>query len=200
MFDSSSPEFQEYGYRFKGDVSSLLAVLKDTPIPETGNLYVRDDASFHDLPGFRLLEEEVFGLGEMESGYCNGNNRLLNCMEYHACPEVDVAVNDLILLLAKPSDIKDGVLDSKDVKAFYIKAGEAVVLYPYTLHFSPCMAKGRPFRCGIYLAQHTNEDLEEKPSDPKLWKRNKWLLAHPESNQAKLGAYIGIKGENIRIE
>ena len=29
--------------------------------------------------------------------------------------------------------------------------------------------------------------------------RNKWLLAHPESDEAKGGAHIGLKGENIDI-
>jgi hypothetical protein len=29
--------------------------------------------------------------------------------------------------------------------------------------------------------------------------RNKWLLAHPESAEAKDGAHIGLKGDNIDI-
>ena len=29
--------------------------------------------------------------------------------------------------------------------------------------------------------------------------RNKWLLAHAESSEAKDGAHIGLKGENIDI-
>jgi hypothetical protein len=29
--------------------------------------------------------------------------------------------------------------------------------------------------------------------------RNKWLLAHPDSAEAKDGAHIGLKGENIDI-
>ena len=30
--------------------------------------------------------------------------------------------------------------------------------------------------------------------------RNKWLLAHPESNEAKTGAHIGLSGLNIDIK
>ena len=30
--------------------------------------------------------------------------------------------------------------------------------------------------------------------------RNKWLLAHPESKQAKNGAHIGLSGDNIDIK
>ena len=29
--------------------------------------------------------------------------------------------------------------------------------------------------------------------------RNKWLLAHPESAEAKGGAHIGLKGVNVDI-
>ena len=29
--------------------------------------------------------------------------------------------------------------------------------------------------------------------------RNKWLLAHPDSDEAKNGAHIGLTGENIDL-
>ena len=29
--------------------------------------------------------------------------------------------------------------------------------------------------------------------------RNKWLLAHPESDEAKHGAHVGLAGENIDL-
>ena len=40
----------------------------------------------------------------------------------------------------------------------------------------------------------TNEE------DTWMTARNKWLLAHPESNEAKNGAHIGLKGLNIDIK
>ncbi len=191
---------KEYGYVLDHDFSDLIEYLETTPIPEFGNVYIRDDEKMHDLPGFKFLNEKIFGFNGMESGYCNGNNKRLNCLEFHACPEVDIALVDLVLLLALPSDIENGRIHSRKVKAFHIKKGEAVVLYPYVLHFSPCMENNVPFRCGIFLADGTNKDLEEKPSNRLLWKQNKWLLAHKDSNQASLGAYIGIDGENIEIQ
>ncbi len=151
------------------------------------------------LPGMAAIRESVFGNGQIETGYCNGYNNKLNCMEYHSCPEVDIARDDLILLLALPSDIVDGTLDPAKVKAFLVKKGQAVILYPYTLHFSPCRLSKEGFRCGVILSAETNKDLEKKSSDAKLWRVNKWLLAHPESKQAAQGAYIGIVGENISV-
>ena len=199
MLNTSSPEFAEYGSVLEGDFTELLKYLGKTTVPKVGNLYVRDEDAMHSVPGFGKIQEAVFGNSPIEGGYCNGNNRMLNCMEFHSCPEVDVAVTDLILLLARPCDVHDEILNSKDVRAFEVKAGEAVVLYPYVLHFSPCMKNGQPFRCGIFLTQGTNQDLKKKPSYPLLWKENKWLFAHKDTVQAKSGAYIGIEGENIEI-
>lgn len=189
----------DYGYYLEGDYSDILAYLSSTPIPEEGNLYVRDSEDMHAFSGFKRIQEAVFGDSEMESGYVNGNNKKLNCLECHACPEVDIAVNDMILLLALPKDIHDGKIDSKAAIALHVKAGQVLVLHPYVLHFSPCMVDNKPFRCGIFLTQGTNRELDCKPASPCLWRENKWLYAHPESNQAKQGAYIGIVGENILI-
>ena len=42
--------------------------------------------------------------------------------------------------------------------------------------------------------------MENKtPEDEMMTARNKWLLAHPESNEAKNGAKVGLTGENIDI-
>ena len=35
--------------------------------------------------------------------------------------------------------------------------------------------------------------------DPQLWACNKWLFAHPDSAEAKAGAYVGLVGENVHI-
>ena len=38
------------------------------------------------------------------------------------------------------------------------------------------------------------------PEDEILTARNKWLLAHPESSEAKNGAKVGLTGVNIDLE
>ncbi len=199
--NATDPEFSEYGYLLPIDTSEIVNYLNTkAKMPEENNIYVRDDKEMFSLKGMKEIHEQVYGLADIETGYCNGYNSLLNCMEYHTCPEVDIAADDLVLLLARPKDIKDGILDSNDVKAFYIRKGEAVCLYPYTIHFSPCKLSDNGFRCAIILANKTNMDLSETPSDKKLWKVNKWLLAHKDSKQATLGAYVGIVGDNIKVE
>ena len=201
MLNATSKEFNKYGYVLEGDFSEVTSFLiSSSPMPKENNLYQRDDEEFKKIPSIKKIQEEIYGLGAIEAGYCNGYNNKLNCLEYHTCPEVDIAATDLVLLLATQEDIKNGQIDSKDAKAFYISKGTAVVLYPYTLHFSPCRVNDDGFKCAIILTEGTNRDLLVKPNDPKLWKENKWLLAHKDSNQARLGAYIGIVGENIEIK
>ena len=98
----------------------------------------------------------------------------------------------------------NGKLDTAKVKAFRVPAGTLVEVYATTLHYAPChvdAAKG--FRVLVALPKGTNT---AKPAikndggdDPQLWACNKWLLAHPDSAEAKAGAYVGLVGENIHI-
>lgn len=199
MLSVRDPEFAEYG-RFLGESPEIAQYLNDhTPMPEGDrvNIYIREDAAFGALPAWERFKEEAFGFAPTEAGYCNGYNSKLNCLEAHSCPEVNVAGEDLVLLLALNKDIENGKIHSSKTKAFLLKKGEAIMLYPYTWHFSPCKQKKEGFRCAVLLSLGTNEPLE-KPQGA-LWAKNKWLFAHPESNQAKQGAYLGIEGENIEV-
>ncbi len=197
----TDPSFSPYGEVLNLNTGAIVSYLQSkSQMPKEGNLYVRKDEEMASLEGISEIRERVYGLGDIEVGYCNGFNSLLNCMEYHSCPEVDVAGDDLVLLLGLQSDIKEGVLNSKDLKAFILRKGEAAILKPYTLHFSPCKLSEKGFRCAIILSDKTNMDLETQPEDKKLWKVNKWLLAHKESKQAAMGAYVGIVGENIAVD
>ena len=197
----TDPLFAKYGKLLDLDTSEIVSSLHHhAKMPEEGNIYVRKDEEMADLRGILQIKEQVYGLGDIEVGYCNGYNSLLNCLEYHACPEVDVAGDDLVLLLAAQDDVHDGLLDSKDVEAFLLKKGEAVILYPYTFHFSPCKLSEEGFRCLIVLSDKTNMNLDETPSDKRLWMVNKWLFAHKDTVQAQNGAYVGIIGENIKVD
>ena len=79
-----------------------------------------------------------------------------------------------------------------------------VEVFATTLHYAPChcdAAKG--FRVLVALPRGTNTEravmTAKIPEDEYMTARNKWLLAHPESNEAKGGAKIGLSGENIDI-
>jgi hypothetical protein len=123
-------------------------------------------------------------------------------LEYHRGSELIVAGTEIVLLLADLRDVEGGKLDTSAVEAFSVPKGGAVMLYETTLHYAPCTAGGNDcFRAVICLPRGTNT---EKPvidvitdEDKMLWAANKWLLAHPETGEARQGAYVGLTGENV---
>lgn len=206
IIEISDPEFKSYGRIIEGyDISDILSVLESsTPLPE-GCGYVPEEEALKELPSAQAFGKAAFGGLPVQFGWCNGHNNKLNCLEYHKSSELLLGTEDFILLLAKESEIENGKLDTKKVKAFLSPKGVAVELYATTLHFAPChIDPEKGFRVLVILPKGTNT---EKPSiskvtneDKMLWANNKWLLAHPESDEAKLGAYIGLEGINIDVE
>ena len=66
------------------------------------------------------------------------------------------------------------------------------------------MDAGTGFRVAIVLPKGTNEAKPDivpaGEEDRRLWARNKWLLAHPESSEAAQGAWVGLTGRNIDLQ
>lgn len=200
MKTPESIDFADYGLLLKGDFTDVVIYLKEaTPLPGVGNLYVANDETMQRLETSQMLAKTYF-LNAMQAGYCNGQNEQLNCLEYHLSPEVDIAGEDLVLLLARQKDIVGDKIDSSKVVPFFLKKGQGVLLFPGTLHFSPCKQREEGFRSAVYLSFGTNAPLKEASKDPRLFKADKWLYAHKDSKQAGLGAYVGLTGENITIK
>lgn len=204
IYSVNDPEFAEYGKVLEGyDTKELLAAMEKIALPEDGVAY---EPWIDSLEKCAIKDE--FGAGAyggmpIQVGMCWGHNVKLNCLEYHKDSELNIGVTDFILLLAKEGQIKDGVLDTADVKAFRAPAGAVVEVYATSLHYAPCQTEDAGFRVAIVLPRNTNTDIERgEPrnlEDKMLWARNKWLLAHPDSSEAGQGAYIGLKGENVSV-
>ena len=200
------PAFKRYGQVVEGlpdTVAELLETLQKTPLPE-GTGYVPEEPLLQNLPAAVEISEHCYGGMPVQLGWCNGHNTRLNCLEYHRDSEFNLGTEDFILLLAKQEEISEGTLDTSLVRAFRVPAGTLVEVYATTLHYAPCHVDAdKGFRVLVALPKGTNT---EKPDitpltaeDKMLWACNKWLLAHPDSNEAKAGAYVGLSGENIRI-
>ena len=206
IYSVFDPEFKPYGQVVDGmeeTVQEILYVLKDAP-QGPGVDYVPEYEPLQELPAMVEISEHCYGGMPVQLGWCNGHNTKLNCLEYHRDSEFNLGTEDFILLLAKQDEIVDGVLDTGRVKAFKAPAGVLVEVYATTLHYAPCHCDAsKGFRVLVALPQRTNTDkpaISNKSSeDKRLWARNKWLLAHPDSSEAKQGAYIGLAGENIDI-
>lgn len=204
VFDEA---FAQYGRVITGhNFAPLLDALRQkTQQPANGTIYVAGDPMLESLEPAKALAEGVFGGMPVEIGYCNGSNKKLNCLEYHRDSEVDIPADDIVLLVAPRWKLREGKLNTAAVEAFTAPAGTALELYATTLHYAPCNAPGKDgFRMIVALPRGTNT---EKPpiavkddEDRLLWARNKWLIAHPDSDEARQGAFVGLEGNNITVE
>ena len=199
----TDPAFKAYGRIITGyDFSGLLKAMEQTPLPEDV-IYIPSLPEMEALPAAKELENGIYGQMPIQIGCCNGHNKKLNAVEYHRDSEVDIAVDDLILILGKQQDIEeDHTYDTSRMEAFLVPAGTAVEVYATTLHYAPCHVKDEGFRCVIVLPRDTNLDMEpvevKDPEDRLLFARNKWLIGHAQGGLPE-GAFIGLKGENLSV-
>ena len=205
IYSVYDPEFKSYGKVLEGyDTAGLRDAMEAIPLPGSGVDYLPGIESLEACVAFKDFRDCAYGGMPIQIGMCWGHNTKLNCLEYHRDSEVNIGAGDFILLLAKQDEITDGCLDTEKVKAFRAPSGLPVEVYATTLHYAPCQVSEEGFRVAVILPKGTN--TEKPASEPKneedTWMTacNKWLLAHPESDEAENGAYIGLRGLNIDIK
>lgn len=194
--------FVIYGKVLEGyDCTKLISEMKHTPLP-ANVVYVPSVEELEGLEAAGAFKNSMYGGLPIQIGYCNGNNRTLNALEYHRNSEINVAVTDMVLLVGRQQDIKeDYTYDTALVEAFFVPAGTVVELYATTLHYAPCNAGEGGFKCVVILPKNTNTEvtfpLRTEGEDKLLIAKNKWLIAHED---AKIkGAFNGLRGENITL-
>lgn len=197
----NTTDFKPYGRVLKGyDFAELMKEMEKTPLPDEV-IYEPSDKELEKLEVCQVLSKSVFGCMDIQIGYCNGHNKLLNGLEYHRSSEINVAVTDMILLLGKEQDIEDDhTYDTQKVEAFLVPKGTAIEVYATTLHYAPCGMDGAGFRCVVVLPKGTNypcERPELATEDRLLAATNKWLIAHKDAGIE--GAFCGLKGENLSV-
>ena len=199
-------EFKPFGQVVEGleeTVAEICCALKETPLPE-GVGYVPSDPILQELPAATEISEHCFGALPVQMGWCNGHNSRLNCLEYHRNSEFNLGTEDFILLLGEQKEIEDGFFDTAKVKAFRVPAGVLVEVYATSLHYAPCHTdpeKGYRVLIALPWGTNTEKPVMEGKNAEDEWMTacNKWLLAHPDSDEAKGGAKVGLRGENIDL-
>ncbi len=198
-------EFRKYGQVLKNyDCTEIIEKMSSTPLPND----VIYEPSIKELEQLKIAEElkaREYGELPIQIGYCNGNNYLLNAIEYHRSSEINIAVTDLILLIGCQKDINDDfTYETSKIEAFKVPAGTIIEVYATTLHYAPCNAKEDGFRCVVVLPKDTNLPLKNKigkfGEDELLFARNKWLIGHKDTDLGEQGAFIGLVGENISLK
>ena len=138
------------------------------------------------------------------TSYCNGNNHVLNAVEYHRSSELNITTTGAVLIVGKQQDIEDDfTYDTSRMEAFEVPAGCVVEMYATTLHYAPCNLAENGFRVVVVLPKGTNTEKPEvggfSSEERLMTNNNKWLIAHEESGLGAKGAFVGLKGENITV-
>jgi len=202
VYDSA---FKAYGKVLDGyDTKELCAAMEAIPLPESGTAYAPGIESLEACAVFGEFRDRAYGGMPVQLGMCWGHNTKLNCLEYHRDSEVNIGTTDFVLLLAKQDEIEDGILDTERVLAFRVPAGVPVEVWATSLHYAPCeVPEADGFRVAVVLPKGTNTEAPvfdvKCEEDTWMTARNKWLLAHPDSSEAKNGAHIGLRGKNIDL-
>ena len=164
--DIRSENFNQYGFVLEGyDFTEAIETLESvSEKPSDHVIYVPGCAELESLAFGTACTNNFFGGMPIQVGYCNGYNKKLNCLEYHRGAELNVAADDVVLLVAPLQKMNDGALDTSEVEAFLLPAGTGVLLHETTLHYAPCCAETTDsFRVIIVLPKGTN--TEKPPID-----------------------------------
>ena len=137
--------FEVYGRVVDGyDYAELLATLeKCSEKPADSVIYVPGCAELEATPAYKDLQINCYGGMPIQIGYCNGTNTKLNCFEYHRDSEIDIAADDVILLVARQQDIQDGKIHPRQ-KLSYVQRELLLssTQRPYIMHHAvPSLVK-----------------------------------------------------------
>ncbi len=202
IYTTRDKEFSEFGEKLSGfDTSEIIKAAQEYTFPEEGSVYEASSDAFEKLQIAKEITEKCFGELKAQIGYCYGHSSFLNAFEWHTSSEVNIAVTDLILILAKRSDMRDGKIDSSCAKVFFVEKGEIIEVYATSLHFCPCQVTKSGFGCVVALPEGTNTPLDKEPAEnPLMFRKNKWIIAHTENAPLiARGVVAGVSGENIEI-
>lgn len=193
IYDVSDDCFKKYGRILEKDVSEAIEFTNSYSSEQS---YVSDVKELNGISCIRELSEEVYGGLETIAGIVQGENSLVNGMEYHQCSETIVAVTDIVLALGLRSDMHGNDYYINQSELFYIPKGIVVELYASTLHYTPICIYDK-FKTICLLLKGTGDPIKRRGI---LKKKNKWFIAHP-SNEDKIlsGDYPGLRGPLIKI-
>lgn len=202
FYGVDSAEFATFGRVVTGmDISEIMSQAQNIEKPESGSSYLPGVDAFEKLSIAGEIKRNIYGEGRVQIGYCWGYNTMFNATEWHTASELNIAITDIVLILGHVWDVKDGKIDSKAFKAFYVPAGTVLEVYATSLHYCPCQVSDEGFGCVVGLPLGTNTPLDGEYEDTLLFRKNKWIIAHEDNKEliAK-GVKGGISGINYEIK
>ncbi len=193
-------EFIPYGTVVSNIDTSEIVSVGEKLLAEGSSGYTASVPEFEALDIHSIIADRLFGQMPTQTGFVCGTNNKMNALEWHKNSEINIAVEDMVLLLGQLDEIIDGKYHSDKIKAFYMKKGEIAEVYATSLHFTPCTVKKSGMGAVVGLPLGTNTALDKPATDRYLWVKNKWLICHCEHQVYKDKGVEGIiQGDNIEI-
>ena len=200
IYTIHDPEFMPYGTPITDVDTSAIVKVGEELLLSGGAGYKASLPQFESLEIHEIIRDRFFGQMPTQTGFVWGKNNKMNALEWHKNSEVNVAIDDIVLLLGQLDELEDGTYHSDKVKAFYLEKGEMAEVYATSLHYTPCTVKKSGMGAVVGLPLGTNTLLEKPATDRFLRNKNKWLVCH-HANTAMIekGIEGNILGENIEI-
>ncbi len=102
FYTTEDSEFSEYGVAINSiDTDEIIRIAEKIEYPESGSLYLPSVDELEALPTASEIKDLCFGTLDTQIGYCFGKSSFLNALEWHTNSEINIAVTDLVLFLAK---------------------------------------------------------------------------------------------------
>ena len=137
------PAFKQYGTLWNEfDLTELEAFCnKNVKIDSEKNFYVPSNPALEKLTLIQQVSNEVYAGMPLEAGECTGQTRDFTAVEYHQGSEVNVALTDVVMVLAHRAILEEkGSIDPKeDAKLFFVLP--APYLKCTAIHFTTARSK-----------------------------------------------------------
>ena len=200
IYTIHDPEFVPYGTPITDVDTSEIVKTGEKLLMTGGAGYKASVPEFEALEIHKVIRDRFFGQMPTQTGFVWGKNPRMNALEWHKNSEINVAIDDIVLLLGQLDEIVDGKYHSDKVKAFYLEKGEMAEVYATSLHFTPCTVKKSGMGAVVGLPLGTNTALDTPATDRFLCNKNKWLICHCENKgMIDRGVEGNIEGVNIEI-
>ncbi len=203
----SNPDFRKYGVVWEGfDIDELKEFAEENiSVDPRENFYAPSNPELESLPLMKSISDEVYAGMPVEAGECTGQTRNFTAVEYHQGSEVNIALTDVVMVLAHRAVLeeKGSINPRKDAELFFVPAGTVFEMYSDTLHYSPIKVHDSGFAVIVILPQGSNQPLPDgfKAENRRIVKKNKFQLVHAcRKDKIAAGAVIGVTGELIELK
>jgi len=201
IYDVTDPAFAPFGRVMDFPFyETMQKAMQSIEMPKEGTAYLPSVEAFETKDAMHYYGQ-AFGELPIQIGLCCGYNKKLNALEWHKSSEIVCALTDLILMVGEMRLMENDTFDAANIQYFLMKKGQSVEMYSTSLHFCPVHVGDTPFANLVILPKGTNTNLDAPSDDPKLIRKNKWLICHPDAkNLVDAGRVVGILGENPEIK